>query len=114
MAVWGWGRCEWGWSWGYRWCGNNKRSAQSTIADIRKEGFVRVRVDGEVFGLEEVPELGRYKRHNVEVVVDRLVLEPDIRSRLHDSLEIALKLGSVRAQQARAQCHQDGRVHLHA
>ena len=64
------------------------------FTEIQKEGFVRVRVDGEVMSLDDVPELGRYKRHNIEVVVDRLVLNSKIRSRLHDSLEIALKLGS--------------------
>ena len=60
--------------------------------DIRKQGFVRVRVDGEICDLDEVPALAKQKKHTIEVVVDRLILREDIRSRLTDSLETALSL----------------------
>lgn len=71
-----------------------KGTHRDVFESIKKEGFVRVRLDGEVVDIGGVPELGRYKRHDIEVVVDRLVLDSRIRSRLHDSLEIALKLGN--------------------
>ncbi len=60
---------------------------------IKKRGFVRVRVNGEVCDLENIPELPKYKRHNIEIVIDRLILKPEIRKRLADSLELALKEG---------------------
>jgi excinuclease ABC subunit A len=61
---------------------------------VRREGFVRVRVDGEVMELKDVLTLDKNKKHEIEVVVDRLVLEkPQVRRRLADSVETALKLG---------------------
>jgi len=60
---------------------------------IRKQGFVRVRVDGEIYEMEKVPKLKKTQKHTIEVVVDRLVIRPDIRGRLTDSTEIALRLG---------------------
>ncbi|MDP2671476.1 MAG: excinuclease ABC subunit UvrA [bacterium] len=60
--------------------------------DLKKKGFVRARVDGKVYEIDETPSLDRYKIHNIEVVVDRLVL-PIERQRLTDSVEVALKLG---------------------
>jgi excinuclease ABC subunit A len=65
------------------------------IEDIRKQGFSRVRVDGETYELElgEKIPLERYKKHDIEVVVDRIVLGPEQRTRLVDSLEVATKLG---------------------
>ena len=60
---------------------------------VQREGFVRVRVDGESMELKDVPALDRNRTHNIEVIVDRLVLRPAIRSRLADSIEIALKMG---------------------
>jgi len=56
----------------------------------RKDGFVRVRVDGEVYDLSEPPELNRYENHDVSVVVDRLAVREKDRSRLADSVETAL------------------------
>ncbi len=61
--------------------------------DIRKKGFVRLRVDGNICNVEENIKLDKNKKHNIEVVVDRLVIKPDIKSRLTDSVETALKLG---------------------
>ncbi len=58
---------------------------------IARKGFLRVRVDGEFYEIEEVPELERYKQHTIEIVVDRLVLREGIRSRLAESLEVALR-----------------------
>ena len=62
------------------------------IEGVVKQGFVRVRVDGEVMGAAEVPPLTKTKKHSIEVVVDRLILREDVRSRLSDSLETALAL----------------------
>ena len=57
----------------------------------RKEGFVRARVDGETYDLNEVPKLNRYENHDIAVVVDRLVVKEADRSRLADSVETALR-----------------------
>ncbi|HHX73403.1 MAG TPA: excinuclease ABC subunit UvrA [Firmicutes bacterium] len=64
------------------------------FADMRANGFVRMRVDGEVRDLEEEIRLEKNKKHNLEVVVDRLVIKPGLEERLADSLETALKYGS--------------------
>lgn len=58
----------------------------------RKSGFVRVRVDGNLYDLSETIQLEKNKKHNIEIVVDRLVIKPEIKSRLTDSLEIASNL----------------------
>jgi len=62
------------------------------LADIQKQGFVRVRVNGELRELSEKIELEKNKKHSIEVVVDRIVVKPDVGSRLADSLETAIKL----------------------
>ena len=59
--------------------------------DARKKGFVRARVDGELVELERAPRLNRYENHTISIVVDRLVVREDDRTRLTDSLETALK-----------------------
>jgi excinuclease ABC subunit A len=61
--------------------------------EARKAGYVRVRVDGEVYDLEEEIKLEKNKKHTIEVVVDRIKIKPGIENRLADSLEIALDLG---------------------
>ena len=61
------------------------------LEDFQKEGFVRARIDGEMVELSDDISIDRKKKHNVEIVVDRLVIKPDIRSRLTESVEIALK-----------------------
>ncbi len=66
------------------------------LADIQKQGFVRVRVNGELRELSEKIELEKNKKHSIEVVVDRIVVKSDVHSRLADSLETALKLGDGR------------------
>ncbi|ARE14130.1 excinuclease ABC subunit UvrA [Lactococcus lactis] len=57
---------------------------------IQKDGYVRVRVDGEVYDISELPELDKNKKHNIEIVIDRIVVKEGIRSRLFDSVEAAL------------------------
>ena len=64
------------------------------IRRVQREGFVRLRVDGEVREAKNVGELSPRKKHTIEVVVDRLVLKPDIRTRLADSVEVALGHGN--------------------
>ena len=61
------------------------------LQDFTKEGFVRARVDGEAVELTDDLEIDRKKKHNIEIVVDRLVIKEDIRNRLAESVEIALK-----------------------
>ena len=60
--------------------------------DVRKEGYVRVRVNGETMDLDDNIELNKNKKHSIEVVIDRIVMKDDIDSRLSDSLEAALRL----------------------
>ncbi len=78
---------------------DRKGHHQAIFEDVRKTGFVRVRVDGRVYDVDEEIELDRYKMHTIEAVVDRLVIPQDdeeqdsFRSRLTDSVETALQLG---------------------
>ncbi len=69
-----------------------KGQHKKVFEKIQREGYVRVRVDGEVFDLSEVPELEKNKKHSIEIVIDRLVVKEGIRSRLFDSFEAALRL----------------------
>ena len=69
-----------------------KGEHQKIFENARKSGYVRVRVDGIIYDLSEEIELEKQKKHNIEVVVDRLVVRGDIRRRLADSIEIALHL----------------------
>jgi len=59
---------------------------------LAKDGFVRVRIDGEVYDIEEAPHLDKNKKHSIDVVVDRLVIKEGIQQRLVDSIEIACRL----------------------
>lgn len=61
------------------------------LEGYQKEGFVRVRIDGEIYELTDDFEIDRKKKHNIEIVVDRLVIHEDIRSRLTESVETALR-----------------------
>src|SRR5579884_3306919 len=70
-----------------------KGEYRQLFQDLRRQGFVRVRVDGALYELGEEISLDRNRKHQIEVVVDRLVVRPDIRTRLNDSIETALKLG---------------------
>ncbi len=72
---------------------DRKGEHEKLFDDIRRSGFVRVRVDGEIFPLDDVPALDRNRRHTVEVVVDRLVMREGLSNRLADSLSTALAWG---------------------
>lgn len=71
-----------------------KGEHRDLFEDLLKKGFVRVRVDGEIHELMSTPSLERQRRHDIEVVVDRLEAGPTIRGRLSEAVESALKLGS--------------------
>ncbi|MFB3880429.1 MAG: excinuclease ABC subunit UvrA [Armatimonadota bacterium] len=73
-----------------------KGEYRQIFEDIRRQGFARVRVDGEVMEVSEAAErkLARYKQHSIEIVVDRIIARPNARKRLADSMELALKVGS--------------------
>ena len=68
-----------------------KGEYKALLEGFSKEGFVRVRVDGTVYELTDDIDLDRQKKHNVDLIVDRLVIKDDIRSRLAESIEISLK-----------------------
>jgi len=76
-----------------------KGEYKDLLLKLSKKGYVRLRVDGEIYDITDVPELKRYKQHSIEIVVDRLVMfeksrgKKDIRSRLADSVETALSEG---------------------
>ncbi len=69
-----------------------KGTFASEFDDLRKNGYARVMVDGKIFGLDEEIALEKNIKHNVSVVVDRLVMKPEIRNRLSESVETAIKL----------------------
>lgn len=69
-----------------------KGEHQKILKDARKSGYVRVRVDGNLYDLSEEIKLEKNKKHSIEIVVDRLVIKPEIRSRLNDSVETAAAL----------------------
>lgn len=70
-----------------------KKGQHKTVFEkVQKDGYVRVRVNGDVYDVSEVPELSKSKAHNIEVVVDRIVIKEGVRSRLFDSIEAALRI----------------------
>ncbi|WP_076460925.1 excinuclease ABC subunit UvrA [Limosilactobacillus caccae] len=71
-----------------------KGTQKKVFATIKREGFVRVQVDGETYDLDEVPTLDKNKQHTVNVVIDRIIVKDGIRSRLFDSFEAALRLSN--------------------
>ncbi|QSY54494.1 excinuclease ABC subunit UvrA [Staphylococcus simiae] len=71
---------------------HRKGSHEKLIEDIGKKGYVRLRVDGDIVDVNEVPELDKNKNYTIEVVVDRLVVKEGIETRLADSIETALEL----------------------
>ena len=70
-----------------------KGEHKKIIEQIRRDGYVRARIDGEVIDVNEEINLEKNKKHTIEVVIDRLIIKADIKSRLSDSLEVALKMG---------------------
>src|SRR5260221_11450192 len=71
---------------------DRKGEYKKELDSLRKQGFARVNVDGELHDLSEPIKLDKNKKHTIEVYVDRLAIKPDIRQRLTDSVELALKL----------------------
>ena len=71
---------------------NKKGSFKDYFEQLKKDGYLRLYIDDELYDIEEVPELDKNKRHNIEVVIDRIVKKDGIETRLNDSLETALKL----------------------
>ena len=71
-----------------------KGQHKGVFEQVRKEGFLRVRIDGKVYKIDEKYTLEKNKKHSIEVVVDRIVLEGDFKERLTESVELSLKIGS--------------------
>ena len=69
-----------------------KGEYRKELAELQKRGFQRVKIDGKLYEIEESPKLDKKRKHDIEVVIDRLVIRPDIAKRLADSLETALQL----------------------
>jgi excinuclease ABC subunit A len=70
-----------------------KGEYRDIFSQVQKAGFARLRIDGRIYEASQKVELHKYKIHNIEAVVDRLIIKPDIKSRLNDSIETALKAG---------------------
>jgi excinuclease ABC subunit A len=79
-----------------------KGEYRKEFQELQKRGFQRVKVDGKIYEIDEVPALDKKRKHDIEVVVDRLVTSPELGNRLADSLETALEIGDglVFAEQA--------------
>ncbi|MEA3464904.1 MAG: excinuclease ABC subunit UvrA [Thermodesulfobacteriota bacterium] len=90
-----------------------KGEYRKELQQLQADGYVRVRIDGDLFELAETPELDKKKKHTIEVVVDRLIVKEGIENRLADSLEIALRLGDglVLVQEVEGDCHQFSEKH---
>jgi excinuclease ABC subunit A len=69
-----------------------KGEYKKELQELRKQGFQRVKIDGKVYDIDEAPVLDKKKKHDISVVVDRIVVKPDLDNRLPDSIETALKL----------------------
>lgn len=70
-----------------------KGTHSKVFEDVKRQGYVRVRVDGDMYDIEEEIELDKNKKHSIEVIIDRIVMKEGIEARLADSLETALRLG---------------------
>lgn len=70
-----------------------KGEYRELVSQAKRRGYVRMRVDGEIYEVEEVPLLEKYKKHNIELVVDRVTVRAEARKRVADSVELALKEG---------------------
>src|SRR5690606_10746795 len=69
-----------------------KRTYGKVIEDVKRQGFVRVRVDGTFYHVDDDITMERYIKHDIDVVVDRIAVKPGVQKRLTDSVETALKL----------------------
>ena len=72
---------------------NAKGDHKPVLARILREGFIRVRIDGDIYEVKTPPKLDKAKKHTIEAVVDRIIIKPDIRTRISESIETALKVG---------------------
>ncbi|MEN8236462.1 MAG: excinuclease ABC subunit UvrA [Pseudomonadota bacterium] len=79
-----------------------KGEYKKEITDLQQRGFQRIRIDGEIYSIDATPNLNKKLKHDIDVVVDRIVLSPDLGNRLADSLETGLKLsdGLIYAENA--------------
>ncbi len=84
-----------------------KGEYKKEIADYRKKGFQRLKVDGTVYGIDDVPELNKNNKHDIAVVVDRVVVKDGIESRLADSFETALELSDGLAVAENVETHEE-------
>jgi len=71
-----------------------KGEYRDIFKEIRREGFIRVRVDGEIMEVERSISLDKNKKHNIEVIIDRLIINSSVKERLTESIELSLKMGS--------------------
>ena len=81
-----------------------KGEYRKELAEWQKAGFTRVRIDGEIYEIEDAPALDKKYKHDIEVVVDRLVVREGIETRLADSFETALKLAEGLAYRRPGRC----------
>ncbi|MHC8509318.1 MAG: excinuclease ABC subunit UvrA [Rhodospirillales bacterium] len=70
-----------------------KGEYRKELQDLAKRGFQRIKIDGEIYEIDDAPVLDKKRKHDIEAVVDRLIVRPDIKNRLADSFETALALG---------------------
>mgnify|MGYP001276426134 CR=1 FL=1 len=70
-----------------------KGEHKSILSDVKKEGFLRVRIDNQIKNIDDKIQLNKNKKHTIEIVVDRLILDEDYMDRLTESVELALKIG---------------------
>ena len=71
-----------------------KGEYREILREVRREGFVRVRIDGKIFDVDQPIKIDKNKKHKIDVVVDRLIVNPSIKERLTESVELALNIGS--------------------
>ena len=69
-----------------------KGEFKKEFENLQRQGFQRIKIDGEVYSLDETPELNKNQKHNIEVIIDRIVVKPGLEERLSQSIETALKL----------------------
>ncbi|MFC1744089.1 excinuclease ABC subunit UvrA [Candidatus Riflebacteria bacterium] len=73
---------------------SRKGSFEKLFEQFKKRGFSRVRIDGEIYRIEERPALARNKRHDIQLVVDRIILKESVRSRMREAIELAMELSN--------------------
>jgi excinuclease ABC subunit A len=91
---------------------DRKGEYRKELAELRKAGFVRVKIDGKLYELGNEPELAKNRRHTIEVVVDRLAIRPGIEKRLTDSLEVAFRYGQDLLKIERTDSKEDNEIYF--